>query len=66
MTVDELVQVDILIETKKLTSRGYRRLDGLGNGFIVEKENEPNIRYLGHFVDDFCKYIRLTDRYQVK
>jgi hypothetical protein len=66
MTVDELVRVDILFETREMTSRGYRRLDGFGNGFVVEKENEPKFRYLGHFVDDFCKYVRLTDRYKIK
>ena len=66
MNLDGIVRVDILIETKELTSKGYRRLDSFGNEFIFEKEFEPNHRYLGHFVDDFCKYIRLTDRYNIK
>jgi hypothetical protein len=53
-----------LVETKYLTACGYRKLDLIKDEIVFEKEDEPKYVYVGHVVDDFCKYVRMTQKYK--
>lgn len=58
-----MISIDVLIETKDLADRGYVQLCTFGNGDIYAREQEPEARFLGHFIDSEKRYIRLTDKY---
>jgi hypothetical protein len=57
-----VISIDVLIERKDMAMRGFFKVGNFGNDTIYQKDGEPNFRYLGHYVDDFCKYVRLTNK----
>lgn len=58
--------IDILMETTDLKKNGYEIIDNRGEDCILKRKDEPNIRYMGHFIDHTWKYIRLIEKYKTE
>jgi hypothetical protein len=66
MSLEKIMDINVLMKTTELIQHGYRVVDYTKEGIMFDNDKMPNMRYLGHFVDDFKKYIRLTDKYRIK
>jgi hypothetical protein len=65
MSLEDMMGINVLIPRNELAQHGYYVIGDFGKSTIYANDKMPNLRYLGHFVDDFKKYIRLTDKYRV-
>jgi hypothetical protein len=65
MALEDLFGINILIPSTDLAQHGYYVVGDFGNSTIYANDKMPNFRYLGHYVDDFNKYVRLTDKYKM-
>jgi hypothetical protein len=64
-SLEDMMGINILLQRTDLAQHGYYVVGDFGHSTIYANDKMPNMRYLGHFVDDFNKYVRLTDRYKI-